>query len=1098
MKHLMIQLDWHDNGWNGQTCRKPAENYWCAGYHSHYGKLIGNMKSGDTPCFDENSIPPCYMSVNAFGKNSLDIEIQPPQWDQKTAGIVKWRLSPASVLTIPTQGINKHQIYDKYAGMQEFGLKDISDFWSELTPSESLVFFYLSISNPLQERLRSKNIITGVSTLNKIDVLPFHPNTDDKHTWFWQVQTQFPQHGFYIPYQQYLNNKDMLEMIAVYPEDPMQCNGLCLSVSDDDAIGLMHNLRRSAEYLLDDGNTQFDWKNRIAWMESKTKTLWMQRGLYPGKTRLEHVKKTSNDVCIPSDISHLLEQFDLSDHQLNGVNILMSSDYDPGVNPEEIIQNPYILSELTRPAMEQYRINWNKIDRGLNPDPALNPPWESPPCKTRIAALLHNLFYDRNDVLMGLQYALQRARKKLNWLARFNSQKPVQIDQADIMSEIRKMFILKESDTLIQLKSLHEDEMLIETVIKQLLEQPDNSIADNDQKLVNKVKNENIYPRSDSDRKAGFETQKRAVQTSIEKTLTVITGGAGTGKSMIISKIIKILGQLENENKSLALTPTGKAAARLLEIKELGDCSTMTIDKFLRTRKWHNKNFTVRRKGRRSNYYSTIIIDEMSMVDTVTLATFFRSIKWAYVKRLILIGDLSQLPPIGFGKPFSDIITYLHTERTDNIVSLSYNYRKSKPRRSAIKGQGDTPDFNVTELLKRWAHQQEKPHKCEDKYFLNEQFIGSKLKMQDMKLSFWQSKAEFDECFSQAVRQALEMVTRSRDSHISNEERMMWKSLFTCRERTKTVQFNPVNLNKLQVLSPVRQGHFGTITLNKVMQKMLNPRPLNRQVEGFGVLDKVVQIKNNYKAESIDSKNKVVIYNGQSGLVQYYPRDYRKRNNPDHRLRRFVVNFIGMENRILYGQEYMDELTYPCYNNLELAYALTVHKAQGSEFDRIILVLPAGSSGILSRELIYTSLTRAKENCHLLIQGTMKTVWDIVHPENVRLNRVTSSMFEKICSGNADPSVSIEDSMVRKILDAKKIKYKYLEPILENNKPVWLPDFTLTRSGQPFYLEIRGVTEETETYWQDKKTWYSHNAPGRYAIIDADESLETNVKRIIS
>jgi exodeoxyribonuclease V alpha subunit len=163
-------------------------------------------------------------------------------------------------------------------------------------------------------------------------------------------------------------------------------------------------------------------------------------------------------------------------------------------------------------------------------------------------------------------------------------------------------------------------------------------------------------------------------------------GAAGTGKTTIIDSILKAIEKAHGAGTAfLLLAPTGKASQR---IREKTEKPASTIHSFLASKGWLNDNFTLKRTGgKKANDYSTLIIDESSMIDLGLMATLFRAIDWAKIQRLILVGDPNQLPPIGKGKVFSDIINFLSENNAQSLGRLEVNLRQMENRVSN-KGTG--------------------------------------------------------------------------------------------------------------------------------------------------------------------------------------------------------------------------------------------------------------------------------------------------------------------------------------------------------------------------------------------------------------------------
>ena len=164
----------------------------------------------------------------------------------------------------------------------------------------------------------------------------------------------------------------------------------------------------------------------------------------------------------------------------------------------------------------------------------------------------------------------------------------------------------------------------------------------------------------------------------------MLAGEAGTGKTTVIRALIKAIKRGHGVGSSvIALAPTGKAADRIREVVEKdealqGMVEVATIHSFLAKRGWLNPNMTFKRSGGRvEDSYATYILDESSMLDLALTATFFRAVRWPTVQRLILVGDPNQLPPIGRGRIFADIIDFIKNQAPESIATLNTTYGSS-------------------------------------------------------------------------------------------------------------------------------------------------------------------------------------------------------------------------------------------------------------------------------------------------------------------------------------------------------------------------------------------------------------------------------------
>ena len=304
--------------------------------------------------------------------------------------------------------------------------------------------------------------------------------------------------------------------------------------------------------------------------------------------------------------------------------------------------------------------------------------------------------------------------------------------------------------------------------------------------------------------------------------------------------------------------------------------------------------------------------------------------------------------------------------------------------------------------------------------------------------------------------------------------------------------------DRWQVLSPERGSGFGTERLNRLIQlryhggllHMRGARPLGAQQIVY--LDKVMQIQNQTRKDT--DRNEVYVANGDVGLIT----DTWIRSKPYS----VTVSFVGQDYPIKYVTKGDIE------DNLELAYATTVHKSQGSDFDTVFFVLPKASR-TLSRELMYTAITRFKNKLVLFLEGSdVGTIERFSRPEFSNTAHRNTYLF--FISGRPDldgvpyPEKLIHRSksgtwvrskselIVARALDDLGVKYKYEErlPDLKNPNYGYLPDFTIYHKGEKHYWEHLGMLDQT-TYrrrWDKKLAWYKKNKFHERLIISKDGS----------
>ena len=406
------------------------------------------------------------------------------------------------------------------------------------------------------------------------------------------------------------------------------------------------------------------------------------------------------------------------------------------------------------------------------------------------------------------------------------------------------------------------------------------------------------------------EMQKEAIVQSVLNGVTIITGGPGTGKTTIILLIIKIFEAMDK--KVLLCAPTGRAAKR---ITESTGREAKTIHRMLEYAYGEDdSNLTFNKNENSPLDCQAVIIDEMSMVDILLMNNLLKALKRG--TRLIMVGDVDQLPSVGAGNVLSDIIK----SNTIKTIRLDMIFRQAAGsmivQNAHAINKGSMPILNKRDS---------------DFYFIRENNINN----------------------------IVEMIV---DLYM---ERLPSKYGF-------------VPSKDIQVLSPMKKGEAGVIELNRKIQEAVNPPSKLKKEKIFGnyifrVGDKVMQVKNNYQAQWKLKDNDFVtgegIYNGDMGVIMFI----------DHAEQELHVQFDD-DREVVYSFSQLDELI--------LAYATTVHKSQGSEFPVIIMPMVWGPPMLLTRNLFYTAITRAKQL--VVLAGKEKYMEEMI--ENNKINKRYSAL----------------------------------------------------------------------------------------------------------
>ena len=405
------------------------------------------------------------------------------------------------------------------------------------------------------------------------------------------------------------------------------------------------------------------------------------------------------------------------------------------------------------------------------------------------------------------------------------------------------------------------------------------------------------------------EKQKEAVEAINDHNVTIITGGPGTGKTTIIKSILEIY--KSHDKKVVLCAPTGRAAKRMTETT--GE-EARTLHRLLEIGKFEEEgNIASIDYDVAPIDADVIIVDEMSMVDLFLMNYLIKGIYLG--TKLILVGDVDQLPSVGPGAILKDIIN------SEKITTIHLNKIFRQAAKSKIIQNAHRVNNGESFLNKKESKEELK----EDFFFINE----------------------------------------------SSQEKILGQLISLCKERLKKYG-NYDFFNNIQVLTPTKKGMLGTKELNKILQNELNPESKDKKEKKSGEIifregDRVMQTKNNYDIfwQRVDNEyeNGTGIYNGELGRIQ-------------------KINELEKQIKVLFDDGKEAWYLYSELEQLEHAYAITIHKAQGSEFDVVIVIATQTAPMLLTRNLLYTSITRAKEM--LLIIGNENIINYMIQNSDTR------------------------------------------------------------------------------------------------------------------
>lgn len=445
-------------------------------------------------------------------------------------------------------------------------------------------------------------------------------------------------------------------------------------------------------------------------------------------------------------------------------------------------------------------------------------------------------------------------------------------------AELNCARMLRELNVLMESELLDSEEKRIETILQRILKEQGLELD---------------------------ELQKNAVLECVKHGIMILSGGPGTGKTTTINTIIRYF---DEEGMDILLAaPTGRAAKRMTEATGY---EARTIHRMLEINGGMEDGSRARfeRNGENPLEADVVIIDEMSMVDIYLFQSLLEAVSVG--TRLILVGDVDQLPSVGPGQVLQDLIE----SKSFPTVILKKIYRQA--------GESD---------IVMNAHR------------IN---MGQKIALNNKSKDFF-------------------FLPR-------NDVQVIYKHMIQLitEKLPRYVEAQPYDI---QVLTPMRKGSLGVETLNEILQRYLNPADPSRKehVAGDRIFregDKVMQIKNNYQLEweivsqygiRIDSGSGV--FNGDIGTI----RRIREESST-----------VQVE----YDEHRLVEYTFSQLDEIELAYAITIHKSQGSEYPAVLLPLLSGPKMLMNRNLLYTAVTRARKCVTIL--GSQEVVDGMIENEN--------------------------------------------------------------------------------------------------------------------
>jgi exodeoxyribonuclease V alpha subunit len=1116
-------------------------------------ELQNELENRGRACCEIKYIPPCSQYINAFGRTRIVHRHIPPDWlipkTSPTGEIVEpntvgtWPYAEVANFGDPSEG--------DWLVFQERE-KHIGSFFDEFEKDangQSIIFFYLNYDNPLNSE-EQKFLLVGCTTLLGVgDPIRWKgmSEADVKNPRIGnQVWTRWLHHSGtdscgLVPLHELwklrragsISEKQLSELLPQVPSTLGEdFRYVCKKFTSGQALIYLEILANSlSRGKASKALPNWNWDGALDWINAATARLWKDRGHFPGlgsvltwlghtqgtlfyrehlrpleaqgKDPIGRVKKylVSYKAAPPEHRSKfkvasekweairderlrefLLEKaahIEISPEQLT---LALSNNEDQRApyglisSPEMICDNPYALSEEI--VEVDMAIAFEIIDQGL--------------CPSESSGHIRSVEPEDNSRLRALAVGFLRSQAKNGhtWVTESDliqalnkasgSTTPIQIDHHRLEAcrpyWAPKIGYSKQSGSYF-LHDIRADEKEIESIVQDRINKP---------RLVPapraRVEWERKLKRPNSGLPPIIEKRILAAQADACKKvygarLSIINGSAGTGKTSTLKAVLDQIVHKDRESVAL-LAYTGRAAQ---VIQQRTEHPATTIHSFLKEGNWLWKpTWALKRIGGKRKVVRNVIIDEASMLDISLLAGLFRAVDWAKVRRAVFVGDVFQLPPIGPGKPFVDIIRAVTmrsgwSKDSPYIGSLDISIRQITEGSQAISLARSFRDATVGEV---------------NDVIMD--VFDPEREEKDLAIRPFTEPSQISSLLTDELRRLLRSEMPTKLEAAVYEQFDNWLDI-----RGET------HLDRFQIIAPFRKlDGAGVEDINIALQTVLRGGLLNRIPTGYkpnrvGALtfhDKVLIIRNTDLYSGYDHRSgkklTLSVTNGQLGVVrallpkpavedsQQGPKATKRRAETSVRLG--FKEYPGCSAIVTKSQS--SEIC-------DLGYAMTVHKAQGSEFDYVFFVLPLASERSVSRELIYTALTRAKKQVVLFLQSDYESLKDAAAIENSAIAARRSGLllpkrpdpkFKFDLQHMTDAGIPVASKSEALICNAlwakrKKLRFEYNRKLESKtgNFPRW-PDFTIFLKDREVYWEHAGMLSaaDYDSKFKKKQEWY--------------------------
>jgi hypothetical protein len=1036
----------------------------------------------------------------------------------------------------------------------------LDGFAADLTPEHSLVFFYAK-QTPLSDAAGRQIVaVAKLKSLGKIQEYPYEGGAVGSRirSAVWERTFQHSLEpdemnegvwngGVVLPYHEILARSaeagfDPADYLAEVPADSTdQFLYASEQVTHGGGISALLSVRSALERTKE--ILQGPWERYIGWIDTELSSLWKMHGLAPGLgsalsliggkfngtlfahalaseldddkdpwpvieaifagereppanapaiTRTQKMRFADTIETDPQRYAFLklLSRFELTKDQAAAIDDVTS-------DPTEILKNPYRLYEATR--RTEKAIGLTTVDRTLFPEESgvrgdifpkeMEVDLQDSEDPSRLRAIiidaLERASLEGHTLLSVKQLALRLQGAPLAQAIKLDDQ-IVRLCRKEFEPEL---YVFEHGDDwFLQLNRYRDAGEIIRSHVIARLKHIAPSQIDWAPLLEEEFK---TVAEGDEDEAAARKEKLTALQTLESHTLAILTGSAGTGKTTLLKLLLKQESVVGRD--VLLLAPTGKARVRLGN--QTGMTSrAQTLAQFLWAKGRYDPStaeYLFDASGD-TEAVSTCVIDECSMLTEDQLAALLSALPVS--ARIILVGDPQQLPPIGAGRPFVDIIEELKKEHGGaGLAELQVSRRQ---------GQNDEPvpalSLPDVQLANLFSGRPLEPG--EDEIVAN---LASPKDSERLRFISWETPKD--------LRQKILDVLSSELGAANGDLAAAIDVTLGAEPSGEYRYFNVgagKKAEKWQVLSAHRNQSSGSAEINRLIKSQARAnwlelamtkrsgwrivKPRGSDLITYG--DKVICLRNHKHKSWSPDEGAVQGYlaNGEIGMVV-------GESASDRKPFRTKVEFASQVGKTF---DFIDsDFSEEKSPALELAYAVTVHKAQGSEFDCVFLVLPANSR-LLTREMLYTALTRQKDRVWVLHEGPFNHYLKLSSDFYSETARRTTNLFGapqvsliELAEGGkrkewlsenlihrtqrGDLVRSKSEVIIADILNeyekAGKLRYSYEKPVEGPNGDYRLPDFTVETEDGVWFWEHCGMLglPEYARRWESKKRWYA-------------------------